>query len=132
VPEIRQWRAGARGQAEPLEDSYLPTGACALNRLLCDPHRLRIQPLAKLGELLLPAGEERLGLAVGGVVVINQSSELRSLLPQRDELGLLSLYSLVQANRGIGNLPPLVFAHCAQHVRVISIQRVPGDIGQLA
>ena len=97
-----------------------------------DPSRLGIQPPPQFCQLLLPAGEERLGLTVRGVIVIDQSGELRGLMSQSDELGLLSVNGLTQANGGLGNFPPLVFAQRAEDVRVVSVQRVPGDVGRLA
>src|SRR6266404_1054329 len=97
-----------------------------------DPSRLGIQPPPQFCQLLLPAGEECPRLAIRGVVVINQGGELRGLVSQSDELGLLSFNSLTQPDRDTGNSLALVLTHCAEDVRVVSVQRVPGDVGQLA
>jgi hypothetical protein len=59
-----------------------------------DPEGLGIQSPPQLGQLLLSTFQQRLRLAVRAVVVIDQGGELRSLLPQSDELGQLSLNSL--------------------------------------
>src|SRR6266404_754912 len=76
-----------------------------------DPSRLGIQPPPQFCQLLLPAGEECPRLAIRGVVVIDQGGELRGLVSQSDELGLLSFNSLTQPDRDTGNSLALVLTH---------------------
>lgn len=99
---------------------------------LSDADGLGIQSAPQLAELLLSATQKRLRLAIRGVVVIDQGGELRSLVTQSHELGLLRINGVAQAD-GYGEIPPpLVFAQCTEHVRVVSVQRISGNVCQLA
>jgi hypothetical protein len=73
----RPMRAGW-GQSEALGRQLPIVGARSVSRSPCDPDGLGIQPPPQLREFLLPADEERVGLAVPAIVVINPGQLLAS------------------------------------------------------
>lgn len=69
---------------------------------------------------------------VGGVVVIDQCSELCHLVTQSRELGLNRVKAIRRAREFRIMLYPLVLAHRPEYLRMISIQRVSRNVGQQA